>query len=423
MTLPAGASAVRVALDARIPAGQWGGVQQVAQGLASGFAELDEAFELTFLAYEDARDWLGPSLGRKVRHVAVGRSFARSGARRAYDAVKARSGTLARLVELPAALLGSRVTVLPKSDGLVESLGVDLVHFLTPQAWRTEMKSIYQPHDLLHVHVPESFSAAHRAYRDHAYRAFSAQAAVVATMTEWGRQDLSNELGLPASKIAVIPWAPVLGADGSSGPGVRPPGDLPSRFLFYPAQTWPHKNHLALLDAIADARARGTDVSLICTGRQTDHYQEIARRVEELGLGAAVRFLGYVDDAAMRWLYEEAVGLIYPSRFEGWGLPVVEAFASGLPVACSRSAVLPEVAGGAALLFDADDRSELAAAIDRLVGDSVLRDSLRERGRRRVGAWSWKETARTFVALYRQVAGQTLSEEDRLRLAPPTLLP
>jgi glycosyltransferase involved in cell wall biosynthesis len=108
--------------------------------------------------------------------------------------------------------------------------------------------------------------------------------------------------------------------------------------------------------------------------------------------------------------------------FEGWGLPVVEAFSLGIPVACSNAAALPEVASGAALLFDPENKDAIAGAVLRLWEDEALREDLRRRGRARAAQLSWDKTARTFRSIYRLVAGRALSEEDRVLLGPPTFL-
>jgi glycosyltransferase involved in cell wall biosynthesis len=309
---------------------------------------------------------------------------------------------------------------IPASNGLLERFKPDLVHFATQQGLRTSIPSIYQPHDLLHRHYPELLSPLQVAYRDRAYRTFCSQASMVAVMTEWGRRDLSAAFGIPVSRIAVVPWAPVVGI------GARPDDnvlDLPERFLLYPAQTWPHKNHLRLLAAIRLAADRGTTVSLVCTGRLNEHFVEIQRRALELGVERQVRFLGFVDQAAMPELYRRATALIYPSLFEGWGLPVVEAFAFGLPVVSANSTVLPEVSGGAALEFDPADVSAMCQAIQRVWTDPGVRASLRAAGIERARSLSWTRTASIFQALYRRILGKTLSSEEVRLLMPPTLVP
>src|SRR5581483_6787881 len=111
--------------------------------------------------------------------------------------------------------------------------------------------------------------------------------------------------------------------------------------------------------------------------------------------------------------------LVFPSRFEGWGLPVCEAFSAGLPVACSAVAGLPDLIGDAGLLFDPEDIDQIADSVLRLWSDGALRERLADRGRRRAEEFSFDRTARLFRAHYRRIAGASLEEEDRILLASP----
>jgi glycosyltransferase involved in cell wall biosynthesis len=238
---------IRVALDVRMPANKWGGVQQVAQGLARGLSALGGDDEFLFLGYADAASWLDPLVEGRTRRVEVPSSWGRTNTRRAYDAVVARAPALGRAIGRTVATFGRRASHIPRSDGRVEDLGVDVIHFVTPQAYRTAVPSLYQPHDLLHVHEPEQFSPLHRDYRERAYRAFCEQAACVVTMTNWGRSDLSEHYGIDRARIAVVPWPPVV---LPPGPPLADTAFPLERFLLYPAQTWPHKNHLVLVSAL-----------------------------------------------------------------------------------------------------------------------------------------------------------------------------
>jgi glycosyltransferase involved in cell wall biosynthesis len=426
------AQTLRIALDARVPAGQWGGVQQVVQGLASGFARIDHRSELLFIAYKGSEAWLAPHLGPGASIVTVSPAFGKPAARRAFDVIRQRVPALAfQAAEIANGL--RRTTPAPaRSNGFLESLGVDLVHFLVPQAVLTDIPSIYQPHDLQHVHLPELFLPLQVRYRDATYRAFASQAAVVAVMTEWGRDDLARSFGIAHEKIAVIPWAPVAGLrsvrDDQLLAGARERRsrdvrrDLPERFVMYPAQTWRHKNHARLLDAIALLRDRGIRVDLVSTGRLNEGFPALERQVTRLRLEDQVTFLGYVDDAALQDLYRRATGLVFPSLFEGWGLPVVEAFAHGVPVAAANATVLPEVARGGALLFDPLNVTDIADAIERLWTDEELRADLRRRGAVRAADLDWTKTAATFQALYKRVARVPLEPSESALLAPPTLV-
>src|SRR6185436_8998660 len=159
---------------------------------------------------DDAAAWLDPLLTGRCRRVEVPRSHARSKRRRLYDTLVARAPAAARVVATVGDRLGRVATPIPRSDGLLESLNVDAVHFVTPQAYLTSVPSVYQVMDLLHEHLPEFFSALHRRYRPEAYRVFADRAALVSTMAEWTRADLAARMALPRSKVAVIPLPPAV---------------------------------------------------------------------------------------------------------------------------------------------------------------------------------------------------------------------
>jgi glycosyltransferase involved in cell wall biosynthesis len=276
--------------------------------------------------------------------------------------------------------------------------------------------------DLLHEHLPEFFSPLHRRYRQETYQVFADQAALVSTMAEWTRDDLSARMHLPRSKVAVVPLPPTVTPE-TTQPERPPASEMPaSPFVLYPAQTWPHKNHLGLIDAISLLRDEGAPVSLLCTGLLTEHHQVVQRHIDELRLGDRVKFLGYVKQAHLAWLYQHAAALVFPSRFEGWGIPVVEAFAWDVPVTCSSIPVLDEAAHDAAVRFDPSDPADLAGAIRRVVEDEATRERLVTAGRQRLAALSWDRAARTFRALYRRAAGHSVNDEDAVLLAPPTLV-
>jgi glycosyltransferase involved in cell wall biosynthesis len=321
--------------------------------------------------------------------------------------------------------IGPRYAVRP-SDGTVERAGVDVVHLPIQDAFTTTIPSIYQPHDLLHLHLPELFSSWEWRRREVVYRTHCARAETVVAMTSWGKRDLVERYELPPEKVSVVPWGCVLWEYPAPTESdlkrirrdIAPPGD----FLLYPAQTWPHKNHERLLDALALIRDReGVRISLVCPGRQNDHYRQIARRIDELRLEEQVSFPGFVSPLELRGLYDLALALVFPSRFEGWGLPVCEAFSAGLPVASSSATSLPDLVGDAGLLFDPDDTEQIAEAVLGLWTDSELRAALADRGRERGQQFNFDRTARLFRAHYRRVGGQPLSEEDRILLTSPPL--
>lgn len=156
-------------------------------------------------------------------------------------------------------------------------------------------------------------------------------------------------------------------------------------YFLYPANFWQHKNHEVLLRAFAMARSMGLrdEVKLVCTGAPGSRMDEVVHVSDALGLREAVRFPGFCDDITFSALLGSSLAVVFPSLYEGFGMPVLEAMAAGCPVACSNATSLPEIAGDAALLFDPESPSAVAQAMCRLDSDPQLRSDLMEKGVRR----------------------------------------
>ena len=402
---------LRVAVDARLHSGEVGGTEQFVIGLAGALSRLtDGDEEYLFLVHPGHDGWLEPYLGGRCRVLAAVDAPPRWKNLRLLHRVR---GALMRVA-------GDRIARIPESDGTIERAGADVIHFALQPAFLTAVPSIYHPWDLQHRHFPEFFLRDVAQLRDLRYRAFCEQARMVAVASEWGRRDLVAQYGLPAAKIEVIPVAPPTAEYPSPSKeqceDIRRRHRLPEAFAFYPAQTWPHKNHLALLDALRLLRDRGLRVPLVCSGRQNDFFPTIERRAKEHGLADDVAFLGFVPPVELQALYHLCRCVVFPTKFEGGGFPLLEAFHAGSPIACSNVTLLPEQAGDAALLFDPDRPEEIAAAIERLWTDQEPRRTLVERGRERVRDFSWDRTARLFRAHYRRLAGAPLTDDDRALL-------
>ena len=406
-------SPLRVCIDARLGAKRFGGVEQVLIGVASGLSALtDGDEEYLFLTTPEHEDWLVPYLGGPCRVLHPSQGYARRRAR-----------AIGRGLAERIPRVGTRFSV-RRSDGTIERAGADVVHFPFQDAFTTEVPSLYQPHDLQHLHLPEHFSRWARGRRETIYRTHCERASAVVTMSSWGRRDFIDRYGLDPGKVWVVPGASVL--DVYPAPtaqeldAMRKRFGLPEAFLFYPAQPWPHKNHERLLDALALVRDRiGSPVSLVCTGAPPPAFERVRDHAAEVGLADAVHFPGFVGPKELRGLYELARGLVFPSRFEGWGLPICEAFSAGLPVASSSATGLPDLVRDAGLVFDPGSTEQMADAVQRLWTDDALRRTLAGRGAERASELSWERTARLFRAHYRRIGGQKLAEEDRILLAAP----
>jgi glycosyltransferase involved in cell wall biosynthesis len=232
------------------------------------------------------------------------------------------------------------------------------------------------------------------------------------------RDDLIRHYAIEEHKIHVIPMAAPSALYGGLGDAVladvRRKYELPQSFMLYPAQTWAHKNHARLLQALRLVREQHQlSLQLVCTGRRNDYWPNVQRVVNDLGLTGQVRFLDFVSPTDLRALYRLAQFLVFPSLFEGGAFPLLEAFREGTPAACSAVTSLPEYGGDAALYFDPTSTPSIAAAIMRMATDPELRATLRRRASARSRLFDWERTARGYRALYRKAAGRPLSAEDQ----------
>ena len=405
-----------VCIDARLQGGMSGGVEQTIVSLAAGLSGLTDGDErFVFLTLEGQQGWLEGFVGGPCRLVGTLRSESSALGRR-----KRQLGARAPL--LRSAWRSVRRIPIPRSDGTVERIGVDVMHFPTQQAFLTSIPSIYQPWDLQHLHHPAFFPAGERRERDVRYGTFCRQASLIVVASSQVRNDIARHYGVEPEKIAVVPMAPPTAAYGKPVPSVlervrRRLGSL-GEYAYFPGQTWAHKNHLRLLEALALLRDRdGIIVPLVCSGRTNDFYPRIASAVERLGLAEQVLFLGFVEPAEVVALYELCRCVVFPTLFEGWGNPVTEAFLAERPIACSRITPLTETAGDAALWFDPEDPEAIAAEIRAIWRDDALRARLVKRGRERVRPLRLDRMARHFRAHYRRLAGSRLTVEDRSMLA------
>jgi glycosyltransferase involved in cell wall biosynthesis len=409
-------SSLKVCIDARLPGGLFGGVEQVVIGLAAGLSKLgDGDEEYLFLVHPDHDAWLEPYLSGPCRalHTRMDHPGQR-GPRRIRQALRER---------LPPD--GLRRAVIA-SDGTAERAGADVIHFAIQEAFTTEIPSLYQPHDLQHLHLPELFGRRFRRRREIVYRTHCERATLVGAMTSWGKRDLIRHYALSEEKVAVIPWGSILweypAPSEEEIARLRSTLEIDGPFLLYPAQTWAHKNHERLFEALALLRRRDRlEIPLVCPGKRNRHYRPLRHRARDLGIDDLLRFPGFVPPVELRAMYETARALVFPSLFEGWGLPVSEAFAAGLPVACSNVTSLPDLAGDAALLFDPREPEQIAERVLRLWTDETLREELAARGRERSEEFSFDHTARLLRAHYRRIAGAEPTEEDRMLLAAPAL--
>ncbi|HZP72545.1 MAG TPA: glycosyltransferase family 1 protein [Gaiellaceae bacterium] len=261
--------------------------------------------------------------------------------------------------------------------------GVDAVHFpLTIELPRTSLPTAVTLHDVQHLDRPELFSRAERAFRAVAWHRSARRADLVIAISEFVRERAVERLGLNAERMRVVPQG-IDHARFTPGHTAREP------FLLYPARGWQHKNHARLFEAFALLRREQPELRLVLTGGDFERLPD------------GVESRGHVSIDELVSLLHRASALVFPSLYEGFGLPPLEAMACGCPVACSNAAALPETVGDAALLFDPTDVESIAAAIRDVLDDP---QPWVERGLARAALFSWDVTARATDSVYAELS-------------------
>jgi glycosyltransferase involved in cell wall biosynthesis len=301
-------------------------------------------------------------------------------------------------------VLGEQVLLPP----LAARAGVDLVHSLasTAPAWG-RFRRVVTVHDLIYARLPE----AHAGIRDRGMRVLVPlavrRAQRVMADSQSTRADLIELLGTAPARIDVVPLG--LGTVQRA----RPLGEAQTRARFDLGERRvilslsakrPHKNLMALVGALARIPSERRPL-LVLAGYPTWHEAELRERAASLGVAGDVRFEGWVAAGELEGLWALADAFVFPSLYEGFGLPVLEAMARGVAVACADASSLPEVAGDAALLFDPRAEREIAAAIERLLGDAAFAEGLRVKGLERARQFTWERTARLTLASYARALG------------------
>ena len=288
-------------------------------------------------------------------------------------------------------------------DGVVSYSPSGYVHpLLRP------LRNVVLVPDIQHEYYPEFFTPEQLAVRRRVYKEAVERAAHVCAISEFTRQSLIERYGVPPEKVTTT----YLAADSlyhrPLDPQVArrvvekyhlPPGG----YLYYPANTWHHKNHVTLLQALILLRERHRlRPLLVLTGAPKEAHEELMRFIQEHGLEKQVCFLGYLPGEDLPALYAQALMLVYPSLFEGFGMPVLEAMWSGIPVVASQVSSIPEVAGEAAILLPPKKPEAWAEAIFQVATDSALRQELIARGRIQARRFSWQRfTVQTLSILNR----------------------
>jgi glycosyltransferase involved in cell wall biosynthesis len=284
-------------------------------------------------------------------------------------------------------------------------------YYLMP--YRPNVPTVLTAYDVIPLIYPQYYSVPQRLIFRFAHTLALRTARMTLAISEATKIDLIRRLGARPDRIRVIPLA----ADPHFTPQsaiavqtVRDKYHLPDHFILYIGSNKPHKNLVRLVTAFSNVQRPTSNFHLIVAGSWDERYPE-ARRLAQGN--DHIHFIGPVSDADLPALYSGAVALAFVSEYEGFGLPPLEAMACGTPVIASNTSSLPEVIGDAGLLIDPHDVSAIAAALERITSDPALRSDLKQRSLKRAAQFSWEQTARLTLDVYR-----TISSHGTLRAMP-----
>ena len=265
-------------------------------------------------------------------------------------------------------------------------------------------------HDCIHLRFPQYLPNRAALYYARTMMTMAARRSQrILTVSQASKEDILNYLKVPASKVEVIYNALderlALTPTPEEVDRVRQRFLLTSPFMLYAGNIKPHKNVDRLVEAFSLLKKRGfEDVKLLIIGDEISKYPNLRRLVHRYQLHQHVRYLGFVPDHTLAVLYRLASAFVFPSLFEGFGLPPLEAMAAGAPVITSNVSSLPEVVGDAALLIDPLDAGAIANAMERILSDPDLSAELTRRGRERVLAFSWERSVARIRQVYSELA-------------------
>jgi len=371
---------MRIGIDYTPAVRQRAGIGRILRGLVGALAEIDPINQYVLLTAGRSAKIAGTAFPVNFHHCAI------------------------PLSERLLAILWHRLR-LPLPVNLWAG-SLDLFHapdFVLPPVYRS--RTLVTIHDLSFLRYPACADARLRAYLAQVVPRSVRRADRVLADSRSTADDLMTLLGVPAARIAVV--------YGGVGPEFCPVTNeaqleavcarygLRRPFILAVGTIEPRKNYSRLVEAVARLRQHQPQLTLVIVGAKGWLYQELFATIERLGQGSAVLFPGYVADTDLPAIYSAAAAFAFPSLYEGFGFPVLEAMACGTPVVCSNVSSLPEVAGEAALQVSPEDVNALTAALSRLLADPALRTDLIARGREQAARFPWSAAATTLLQVYR----------------------
>lgn len=254
-------------------------------------------------------------------------------------------------------------------------------------------------YDLIHEHFPGMFHKSSATAVSAQKRRILAAASRIIAISESTKRDIITVFGINPNQIRVIYLAgssPLI----KSPVGREPREDVPDRYLLYVGTRSGYKNFSGFIEAIVPLLRRDRKLFVVCAGPPFSPPE--SKFLQQLGVDNSVIWKKS-DDATLLALYKNAMAFVFPSLYEGFGIPVIEAFEQGCPAILSNTSSLPEVGGSAAIYFSPTDRNAMCASVERVVGSSSLRDELRKLGKQRASEFSWSKTARETKEVYQEI--------------------
>ncbi|MGH9656892.1 MAG: glycosyltransferase family 4 protein [Bryobacteraceae bacterium] len=347
------------------------------RSLLSGFAALDKEAEfVTYLSSEDAQSWVPNRFARRS------------------------------VSPNPFVRLGRDLSRRLREDR------PDLLHVQYTAPIGCPVPVVVSVHDVSFIEHPEFFPWPRAWQLRMTVRRTVRSAARILTGSEFSRQSIERAYGLNGDRVVVVPNA----AASDFRPehldnaldAVRVRFGLPAPYILTVGDLQPRKNHIGLIEAFAGLVKAHPQLKhrLAIAGKETWFGPKVREAARRSGVADRIQFLGFVADDDLLHLYNACDLFVFPSFYEGFGLPILEAMACGRPVACSNTSAMPEVADGAALLFDPYSSGEIARAMSDLLRDPELRTRMERLGQQRAAHFSWNKTARRTLDVYYEVASQ-----------------
>jgi glycosyltransferase involved in cell wall biosynthesis len=265
----------------------------------------------------------------------------------------------------------------------------------------TNIKTISTIYDLQHEYYPENFFFFLVSFKRKEYEYMAQNSDYIIAISNYTKQSIVDKYNINLDKISVIYLDAIKLKENAYENEIK----LPEEFIFYPAALWPHKNHKLLVEVLNDLKNKFQNLHIVFTGitKKKKLKEEIDILINKYNLSDKVLFLGFVSDETLNFIYKKAKILVFPSSFEGFGIPIIEAFINKLPVIAARNSSISEIVGDAGLLFETNNTEECRKCIERILTDRNLRENLIEKGLKRAQDFSWRKTAEQTLVVFENI--------------------